>query len=195
MPAVDTRICFLLFELSHEFLCLIACPRCLLARSCEHLAGGDLKRNRNFRGGGCESLRRDFFRLICPFRSPRAAEMFRLGCTSLKAVVRPTHRVSSALRVVARARVVDQPSSFLPRSESLSLASHGRADAVAVQLPVATYSTTLPRYNSAAAPSPSPATTIESLATPEDTETVAPKTYSSIQSSLHAPVYRAVTQK
>ncbi|GAA5899832.1 uncharacterized protein JCM6883_006000 [Sporobolomyces salmoneus] len=100
--------------------------------------------------------------------------MFRLGCISLRVAARPALRASaSTVRVASIGGAVHQ--SFFPRA----------------------YSTTLPMFNVATETTPLQ-TTIEgesSVKEAEESVKAAPKTYRSIQASLHAPVYRAVTER
>ncbi|GAA5839658.1 hypothetical protein JCM5353_003332 [Sporobolomyces roseus] len=93
--------------------------------------------------------------------------MIRLGCASLRVAARPVLRATIALRTAPTSSSILTSAFFSQR---------------------VSYSTTLPRF--------SPATdslepTIERDVKPES----APLTYRSIQSSLHAPVYRAVTER
>ncbi|GAA5942699.1 uncharacterized protein JCM15063_000864 [Sporobolomyces koalae] len=96
--------------------------------------------------------------------------MFRLGYASLRVAARPLVRTSSALRVASIAA---------PRTTALTL---GRR--------AVSFSTSLARFSDAT-------TTLKTefvAASQGDAESPA-KTYRSIQSSLHAPVYRAVTER
>ncbi|GAA6064214.1 hypothetical protein JCM10212_003823 [Sporobolomyces blumeae] len=92
--------------------------------------------------------------------------MFRLGCVSLRASVRPVLRASS---VALRSKAIT-PTPFAALPKSLFSTSALRFSDAAVPVGAA----------DAAAPSDSPS---------------APKTYRSIQSALHANVYRAVTER